>query len=161
MKKTLLILLATLALVTAPDGFSAVKKAPTKTLSGTLFNDRGPAFNGRFDKQEKGLSPGTVYLYQILPNGARRLVRTVSTDRVGNYKIPSVRYGRYFLAIRFKNTKFSVRTAPFTVGSKSTGTVRNIPQVSRATVKRYGNTYTPVANPAQLNQGATISPSSP
>lgn len=160
MKKTLSILLAALALATASDGFSATKKVPTRTLSGTLFNDAG-SFNGRLDKNEKGLSPGTVYLYQILPNGARRLVRKVETDRVGNYKIPSVRFGRYFLAIRFKNTKFSVRTGSFLVGSKTSGNVRNIPQVSRTTVRRYGNTYTPVANPAQLNRAATISPSSP
>lgn len=154
------LLLVLVALFVLPvDSFAAGKK----TVKGTIFKD--PNGNNRLDPNEKGGTAATIWLYRVFPDGSVRKIRRVRTDQVGNYSIPNVPFGRYFLAVRYGNGTLAVRTGVFRVGPRGTGSVRNIPLVTRATLNNNPayRGYTTTTTPDNLNQGPTtpVSPSAP
>jgi hypothetical protein len=144
--------------VLAAEPASAQTKPPTKTIRGTIFRDTNG--NGRLDSREKGGVASTIWLYRVMPNGTRRKVRQVRTDAVGNYTLANLPHGRYFLGIRYNNSKFAVRTGVFVVGPKTGGVARNIPLVTPQTINRYPS-LAQVPNPANLDRQAPVSPFSP
>ncbi len=158
MKAPLALALAATAIFLFPDAAAAQANRPTKTIRGTIFND--PNGNGRLDPQEKGGVASTIWVYRIMPNGSRRLIRRVRTDAVGNYTLANLPHGRYFMGVRYGNRRFAVRTGIFTIGPRTGGAMRNIPVATAQTINRYpGLSRTP--NPANLSSQAPVSPFRP
>jgi hypothetical protein len=158
LKKRNLLLLLLLALMAAPVALLAQNRAGRETdITGTVYLDKNN--NGRFDGQDKIGKRTKVWLYRILPDGRRKKIGRMATDKSGRYTFGSMPTGKYFIAARLPN-KLSVRTSPFILKGVGRLSVNNIPVVTRQTINRYPFLST-IANPANLDNEPGTSPFAP
>ena len=154
-KQTLFLLL--LALMALPVALLAQGAGRETDITGTVYLDVNN--NGRFDGKDKIGKRTDVWLYRVLPNGSRKRIGRMTTDKSGRYTFGAMPIGKYFIAARLPN-KIAVRTSPFNLNGSSRLSVNNIPFVTPETINRYPFLQ-PSGNPGNLDSEPGATPFAP